>query len=211
MAMAGCEIFSNGSGSHHQLRKLDSRLALMLNATAKCGGAYVYANQRGCDGTRLYFDGSSMVCVNGECKAQASQFSLRDVEVVCAVVDLDDIRAYRNDKASMQEMSSFRHGTAGPAYGSNGASGSMGGSTATSGEIAVIDLTAFSLRGDPYSHEVCGWNAMAASPTISPRMHTPEEECALGPACWLWDYLRRSKASGFFLPLSGVFGHFSTP
>jgi len=25
----------------------------------------------------------------------------------------------------------------------------------------------------------------------------------LGPACWLWDYLRRSKASGFFLPLSG--------
>jgi len=68
MAMAGCEIFSNGSGSHHQLRKLDSRLALMLNATNKCGGAYVYANQRGCDGTRLYFDGSSMVCVNGECK-----------------------------------------------------------------------------------------------------------------------------------------------
>lgn len=25
----------------------------------------------------------------------------------------------------------------------------------------------------------------------------------MGPACWLWDYLRRSKASGFFLPLSG--------
>jgi len=33
--------------------------------------------------------------------------------------------------------------------------------------------------------------------------HTPEEEIALGPACWLWDYLRRSGASGYFLPLSG--------
>jgi NAD+ synthase (glutamine-hydrolysing) len=33
--------------------------------------------------------------------------------------------------------------------------------------------------------------------------HSPPEEIALGPACWLWDYLRRSKASGFFLPLSG--------
>ncbi|CAN0491360.1 unnamed protein product, partial [Discosporangium mesarthrocarpum] len=32
---------------------------------------------------------------------------------------------------------------------------------------------------------------------------SPEEECALGPACWLWDYLRRSGAGGFFLPLSG--------
>lgn len=21
---------------------------------------------------------------------------------------------------------------------------------------------------------------------------TPEQECLLGPACWLWDYLRRS-------------------
>jgi NAD+ synthase (glutamine-hydrolysing) len=38
---------------------------------------------------------------------------------------------------------------------------------------------------------------------IDPRYHQPEEEIALGPACWLWDYLRRSKASGFFLPLSG--------
>jgi NAD+ synthase (glutamine-hydrolysing) len=35
------------------------------------------------------------------------------------------------------------------------------------------------------------------------KLHTPEEECAFGPACWLWDYLRRSGASGYFLPLSG--------
>ena len=25
------------------------------------------------------------------------------------------------------------------------------------------------------------------------RFHTPEEEISLAPACWLWDYLRRSK------------------
>ena len=24
-----------------------------------------------------------------------------------------------------------------------------------------------------------------------------------GPACWLWDFLRRSGASGYLLPLSG--------
>nr|CAD7454129.1 unnamed protein product [Timema tahoe] len=33
--------------------------------------------------------------------------------------------------------------------------------------------------------------------------HSPEQEIALGPACWLWDYLRRSGQGGFFLPLSG--------
>jgi NAD+ synthase (glutamine-hydrolysing) len=26
---------------------------------------------------------------------------------------------------------------------------------------------------------------------------------SLGPACWLWDYLRRSKTQGYFVPLSG--------
>ncbi|XP_012876639.1 PREDICTED: glutamine-dependent NAD(+) synthetase isoform X2 [Dipodomys ordii] len=35
------------------------------------------------------------------------------------------------------------------------------------------------------------------------RYHSPEEEISLGPACWLWDFLRRSRQAGFFLPLSG--------
>jgi len=38
---------------------------------------------------------------------------------------------------------------------------------------------------------------------MQPRIHRPEEECLRGPACWLWDYLRRSGAGGFLLPLSG--------
>ena len=32
----------------------------------------------------------------------------------------------------------------------------------------------------------------------------------LGPACWLWDYLRRSKQGGYFLPLSGGIDSSST-
>ncbi|XP_042640667.1 glutamine-dependent NAD(+) synthetase isoform X2 [Tyto alba] len=45
-----------------------------------------------------------------------------------------------------------------------------------------------------------------AVPTCMPiqwRHHSPEEEISLGPACWLWDYLRRSNQAGFLLPLSG--------
>lgn len=34
-------------------------------------------------------------------------------------------------------------------------------------------------------------------------LHTPMEEIEHAPALWLWDYLRRSGARGFFLPLSG--------
>ena len=44
---------------------------------------------------------------------------------------------------------------------------------------------------------------LAASVPFSWQYHTPEEEILLGPACWMWDYLRRSGQGGFFLPLSG--------
>lgn len=44
---------------------------------------------------------------------------------------------------------------------------------------------------------------VAPSKPIEPRIHAPEEEIALGPACWLWDYLRRSRVSGYMLALSG--------
>ena len=76
------EIISNGSGSHHQLRKLETRMDLIKSATSKSGGVYLYSNQQGCDGDRLYFDGTALIYANGKLLTQGSQFSLKDVEVV---------------------------------------------------------------------------------------------------------------------------------
>ena len=56
-----------------QLRKLNQRLDLIRGGTAKAGGVYLYANQQGCDGNRLYYDGCACVAVNGQLVAQASQ------------------------------------------------------------------------------------------------------------------------------------------
>ena len=89
LLLSGCDVIVNGSGSHHQLRKLNTRVELMQGATDKVGGAYLYANQRGCDGGRLYYDGCAMIMANGACLAQGEQFGLRDVEVLTAGVDLE--------------------------------------------------------------------------------------------------------------------------
>ena len=59
------------------------------------GGVYLYANQQGCDGDRLYYDGCPLIAVNGKVIAQGSQFSLSDVEVVSATIDIEDVRAHR--------------------------------------------------------------------------------------------------------------------
>lgn len=174
-ALAGVDIIGNGSGSHHQLRKLDTRLRDIVSATAKCGGVYLYSNQRGCDGGRLYFDGCALIVCNGQVLAQASQFSLAEVEVITATVNLEDVRSYRASVSSRMEQ----------------ASGAQ--------RLPAVDTpSSFCLSTEDASY--------ITHPPTQPqplRIHCPEEECALGPACWLWDYLRRSGSAGFFLPLSG--------
>src|SRR4051812_515655 len=112
-----------------------------------------------------------MIFVNGDIVGQSSQFSLNEVEVVVATVDLEQVRAYRfAPSRGMQAV-------AAPEY-----------------ERIEVD---YSLSCDEEAL------AQMITPARPPRYHLPEEEIALGPACWLWDYLRRSKAAGFFVPLSG--------
>ena len=172
---AGVEIIANGSGSHHELRKLDTRIALIRNASAKNGGVYLYANQQGCDGGRLYFDGCALIAQNGEILAQGSQFSLKDVEVVTATVNLHDVRSYRGAKVSRAVQASKTE------------------------RLPQIDVD-FDLGIEGWRD---GRRGAQSSFPIQPHTHAPEEEIALGPACWLWDYLRRSGAAGYFIPLSG--------
>lgn len=171
MGLNGVEIFTNSSGSHHSLRKLNERISLIQEATRKNGGIYLYANQSGCDGDRLLYDGCSMIVVNGDIVAQGAQFSLLDVEVVTATVDLEEVRAYR-----FAPSRNFQAVQA-PVY-----------------ERIEVDFT--------LSHDSLRILEVP-TPIRPPRYHLPEEEIALGPACWLWDYLRRSKTAGYLVPLSG--------
>ena len=45
----------------------------------QCGGAYVFSNLMGCDGERVFYDGCSMIAVNGDIVAQGPQFTMKDV------------------------------------------------------------------------------------------------------------------------------------
>uniref|UniRef100_A0A8C9VDG2 Glutamine-dependent NAD(+) synthetase n=1 Tax=Scleropages formosus TaxID=113540 RepID=A0A8C9VDG2_SCLFO len=151
MGLDGVEIITNSSASYHELSKASRRVSLIRSATSKSGGIYMFANQRGCDGDRLYYDGCAMIAVNGDIVAQGAQFSLEDV--VRRIHVSSRIPCHR----------------------------------------VKVDFS-LSESQDVYfpSHEPIEW-----------RFHLAEEEISLGPACWLWDYLRRSGQAGFLLPLSG--------
>lgn len=166
----GVDIILNNSADHHELQGLKERVELLQGVSKKYGGVYVYSNQIGCDGSKLYYDGSSMIVANGQCFAQGGQFSLAEVDVVTATIDLDQVRTFRGSNLSRVNVTSEFH------------------------RIPHV-YTEFAL---------CPYNirAVPSSPK-SFSFFSLEEEMGLGAACWLWDFLRRSGASGFFLPLSG--------
>lgn len=101
-----------------------------------------------------------MIVCNGIVKAQGSQFSLDDVEVVTATVDLEEVRAYRcSASRGLQAVRSTQ-------------------------QHRRIDVTTYSmsLQSDDFKAKL--------TPSCPIKIHAPEEEIALGPALWLWDYLR---------------------
>ncbi|OCK86406.1 putative glutamine dependent NAD+ synthetase [Lepidopterella palustris CBS 459.81] len=174
MSLDGVEVITNSSGSHFTLRKLDIRLQLIMEATRKNGGVYLYSNQQGCDGDRLYYDGCAMILVNGEIVAQGSQFSLKDVEVITATIDLEEVRAYRSAISRSLQAANSK---------------------------AKYDRiqTKFELSSEEGDLDL----ARRPTPPIQPRYHSVEEEIALCAGCYLWDYLRRCGVAGYLVPLSG--------
>lgn len=133
----------------------------------------------GCDGDRLYFDGSAMVSLNGHLLAQSPQFSVKQVEVITATVDLDLIQILRGNRPSFTNQAADSNYLFPFKY----------------SRINVSDICLCHSELDSYEIPV--------TQIVEPFYHPEDEEIGLGPALWLWDYLRKSGAGGFYIPLSG--------
>ncbi|XP_054002017.1 glutamine-dependent NAD(+) synthetase isoform X1 [Hylaeus anthracinus] len=185
MCLDGVEIIANGSGSYFELRKGYVTVDLVKSATFKSGGCYMFSNLRGCDGSRLYFNGGSSITLNGQILNRGKQFALNDVEVVVATFDLEDIRSYRNNIRSRSRTA---------AKSSSYPRVKVDFALTSENLISIPPDRPIDVDLGPYEDE---------HPTGKLIYHTPVEEISMAPACWLWDYLRRSCQGGFFLPLSG--------
>mmetsp|Transcript_25509 Transcript_25509/g.22512 ORF Transcript_25509/g.22512 Transcript_25509/m.22512 type:complete len:260 (-) Transcript_25509:1065-1844(-) len=171
MSLDGAEIIFNSSGSHFSLGRIASRIDLIKEATSKSGGAYAYTNQIGCDGTRKYYDGCSMVTVNGQFISIGSRFTLQDVEVNTCVIDLDAIRSRK------MSVRSNNHSP-----------------TSIKKAFPRIEVDFYFCQ----THD-------KATSSIDERTHIMSKysEIGYGPAVYLWDYMRKSGACAYFIPLSG--------
>ena len=111
-----------------------------------------------------------MILVNGELVAQGSQFSLDDVEVITATIDLEEVRAYRSAI-------------------------SRGLQAAKSKAKYYRIQTSFELTSEEEDLNL----SRGPSPPIQPRYHSVEEEIALCSGCYLWDVSYPSANAGIVL------------
>ena len=104
--MNGAHIILNSSGSHFELNKINKRIDLIRSVTKRCGGAYIYSNSIGCDGDRLYFDGGSIISLNGKITDIEERFILNNYNILIKNININDITTFRIKESSIQILSS---------------------------------------------------------------------------------------------------------
>ena len=191
------DIILNSSGSHFEMNKIQKRINLINAATKRSGGAYIYSNMKGCDGERLYFDGGSMIGINGEIVALEKRFNLIDVQVLTYPINLDDISEYRLRGSSIQTQSSKVKKIDVINCNLNIISSTLSESISNR-EIKIDQSEPIINREKLIAELFQGKHSL-----INDISDKEIAEICEASSCWLWDYLKRSGASGFMLPLSG--------
>lgn len=116
-----------------------------------------------------------MSSVNGKIKTLSPLFSLSDVSVMRTEFSLNDIRNYRLLKRSNSDEASKKKS-----------------------EIRRVKVDINLATEDQL------WNSTEISADVAKvRLEYENLIMTYEPSCWLWDYLKKSGGSGFFLPLSG--------
>jgi NAD+ synthetase len=223
MYLSGADILINCSGSHYEKGKQEEKREVLIMATTrKSGGAYIYSNLEGCDGERLYFDGGSIIAMNGEIKTVSNRYLLKDIQVTVCDINLDDIITFRLRSNSYQIQSSRQ--TRFPEINVELELTNYENIIVKSYQFNQSDrLTSETKHSVTQKVEIPEFKKLyTESDAEDILFHSDNEEekkyrermkkeipakaineiCNTA-ACWLFDYLDRSNAKGFLLPLSG--------
>lgn len=106
LALAGANVIVNLSASDALVGKRDYRRNLVMNQSARCMAAYVYASAGVHESTTdMVFSGHLMIAENGSMLAESRAFS-RETEIVYADVDVERLNMQRLSEGSFQDYDS---------------------------------------------------------------------------------------------------------
>jgi NAD+ synthase (glutamine-hydrolysing) len=100
LALRGVDIMCNPSASHFAFGKFAVRQRFVIEGSRAFGVAYLYANLLGNEAGRVVYDGGGLIASGGELLVRGRRFAFHDVELSCAVVDIDGNRREQSRRGS---------------------------------------------------------------------------------------------------------------
>jgi len=89
------DIILNPSASNFSFGKSRIRERLVTEASRSYNCTYVYSNMLGNEAGRIIYDGEILIAQGGNLIARNKRFSFQEVEILCAVVDVDKPHIHR--------------------------------------------------------------------------------------------------------------------
>jgi NAD+ synthase (glutamine-hydrolysing) len=175
LAGFGVDFILNPSASHFAFGKIEVRKRFVLEGSRAFGVTYLYANLLGNEAGRAIYDGGALIASSGKLVATGSRFSFQDRLLTTAQIDLDATRMGQARSASFRP--------------------DLAGDNAACVRAEFIWTAAAQVAVAPLSSEPnAPWDEGE---------FVKEEEFTRAVALALFDYLRKAKAGGFTLSLSG--------
>jgi NAD+ synthase (glutamine-hydrolysing) len=114
-SLAGAELILNPSASWFTLGKQVVRRRMITQISREDHCVYLYSSLLGCDDTRLIFDGSAFIAVDGQMIKEGDRFRFdKEPFIVHADVDLSALRQSRREEGSWrQQVAQFEQGLLG--------------------------------------------------------------------------------------------------
>ena len=102
LAADAVDIILNPSASHFAFDKLAVRERLVMEGSRAFAATYIYANLLGNESGRIIYDGCSLIATGGKLIAQGPRFSLDEVVLTAATIDIDATRTVQARTASFE-------------------------------------------------------------------------------------------------------------
>jgi len=208
LAQRGADVLLNPSASHFAFAKQQIRERFVLEGSRAFQVSYAYANLLGNEAGRSIYDGGILIASGGKMLVRGPRFSFADWVLATAVVDLDLTRRAKAE--------SFLDTNPRPAAASETGLIAMGFEfeevADPMGSVKVLTGVCGDggSAGASPSRTAASSSGTTAPPSLVPGhpewetgAHQKEEEFARSVALALFDYLRKSRAQGFVVSLSG--------
>ena len=176
----GIELVLNPSASHFALGKAKARETMVANNSRAMQAHYLWTNLLGLESGRTIYDGGVIIAECGQVSTRGERFGFHDGRLTIRDVDLDLARTFKlqNRAERLPEE----------------------GEQERAHTITGSELPRFSSRPKPTVATVTRIHAQMGEKTETMSAH---EEFLAAEMLGLFDYMRKSRAKGYLVSLSG--------